>query len=200
MRMTFPGSLVGGMILTIAASPTVFTAQNVAKEEKVIKNGSFVSLQYTLSGEDGKIIESSKGKAPLKYIHGNNQLIPGLERELTGMKVGEQKRVTVKPQDAYGLVDPNAFQEYPKEQIPPNGLKVGAVLATKGPRAIAARVHQIKEKTVVIDMNHPMAGRTLIFDVKVLDIQSPSAPQPSTPAQPPAPGQPAKPAKPAAPK
>jgi FKBP-type peptidyl-prolyl cis-trans isomerase SlyD len=200
--MKFMGLLVGGMILTIAVPTIAFAAQTVAKEEKVIKNGSFVSLQYTLSGEDGKLIESSKGKAPLKYIHGANQIIPGLEKELTGMKVGEQKRVTVKPQDAYGLVDPNAFQEFPKEQIPSNGLKVGAVLATQGPRGetVAARVHQIKEKTVVIDMNHPMAGRTLIFEIKIVEIQSSPPPQPRPPAQPAAPAQPAKPAKPAAPK
>ncbi len=112
MHMKFSTLLLSIAFFAAASPVSVFAAQ-AAKDERVIKGGSFVSLQYTLSGEDGKLIESSKGKAPLKYIHGANQITPGLEKELTAMKVGEQKRVTVKPQDAYGLVDPNALQEYP---------------------------------------------------------------------------------------
>jgi FKBP-type peptidyl-prolyl cis-trans isomerase SlyD len=105
------------------------------------------------------------------------------------MKVGGEKRVKVKPEDAYGLVSPKAFQEVPKEQIPANGLKVGATLAAKGPHGqeIPVRVHEIKEKTVVLDLNHPMAGKTLLFEIKILDIQpsaASSSPQPDKPAAP----------------
>ena len=111
-------------------------------------------------------------------------MIPGLERELTGMKIGGEKTVTVKPEDAYGPVDKNAFQEVPKDKLPANGLKVGAMLTGQGPQGqpLQARVHEIKEKTVVLDLNHPMAGKTLKFDVKVIDIQ----PAPPTPAANPA--------------
>jgi FKBP-type peptidyl-prolyl cis-trans isomerase 2 len=163
-----------------------------------------VSFDYTLKGTDGKLIESSKGKEPLKYVHGQRMMIPGLEKELTGMKVGGEKHVTIKPEDAYGPVNPQAFQEIPKEKIPVNGLKLGAILAAKSPdgQVIPMRVHEIKETTVVMDMNHPMAGKTLVFDVKVVDIQLPPSPssQPATPASPAksaAPAQPAKPADPA---
>jgi FKBP-type peptidyl-prolyl cis-trans isomerase SlyD len=109
--------------------------------------------------------------------------------------VGDEKHVTVKPEDAYGPVNKNAFQELPKEKIPPDGLKVGAMLTGQGPQGqpVQARVHEIKEKTVVVDFNHPMAGRTLVFDVKVVDIQ----PAPEPPAQPAVPTAPAKPAAPA---
>jgi FKBP-type peptidyl-prolyl cis-trans isomerase SlyD len=125
-------------------------------------------------------------------------MIPGLEKELTGMKVGGEKHVTVKPEDGYGKVNPNAVQEVPKEKIPPNALKVGAVLAARSPEGMVVpmTVRQIKEKTVVMDMNHPMAGKTLVFDVKVVDIQ-PAPPPP--PAQPTKPAAPAKPAAPTAP-
>src|SRR5205823_10799838 len=131
-------------------------------------------------------------------------MIPGLEKELTGMKVGAEKHVTVKPEDGYGKINPNAVQEVPKEKIPPNALKVGAVLAAKSPEGMVVpmTVREIKEKTVVMDMNHPMAGKTLVFDIKVVDIQPapppPALPStPAAPAKPSAPPQPAKPADPA---
>jgi FKBP-type peptidyl-prolyl cis-trans isomerase SlyD len=189
-------ALAALMAVLGAASPVLLRSAEKAKEGKVVKEGTVVSLQYSLTGEDGKLIESNRGKDPLKYTHGSKQIVPGLEKELAGMKVGGEKRVKVKPEDAYGAVDSKAFQEVPKEQIPANGLKVGAILAAKGPQGqeIPVRIHQIKEKTVVLDLNHPMAGKTLLFDIKILDIQpsvAPSSPQPTKPA---APAQPAKPA------
>jgi FKBP-type peptidyl-prolyl cis-trans isomerase SlyD len=189
-------ALAALLVVLGAAAPAPLRSAEKAKQEKVVKDGTVVSLQYSLTGEDGKLIESNRGKDPLKYTHGSKQIVPGLEKELAGMKVGGEKRVKVKPEDAYGAVDSKAFQEVPKEQIPANGLKVGAILAAKGPQGqeIPVRIHQIKEKTVVLDLNHPMAGKTLLFDIKILDIQpsvAPSSPQPTKPA---APAQPAKPA------
>jgi len=145
------------------------------------------------------LIETSKGREPLKYIHGQKMMIPGLEKELTGMKIGAEKHVTVKPEDGYGKLNPNAVQEVPKEKIPPNALKLGAVLVgtDKNGSPIPMTVREIKEKTVVMDLNHPLAGKTLVFDVKVLDIQPP--PAPPTSSKPVPPGQPGAPAKSAAP-
>jgi FKBP-type peptidyl-prolyl cis-trans isomerase SlyD len=181
-------------IVNIASRASLFAAEK-AKDDKVVKDGAVVSLQYTLTGEDGKLIESNKGKDPLKYTHGKRQMIPGLEKELAGMKVGGEKHVKVKPEDAYGPVNSKAVQEVAKEKIPPDGLKVGAILHGQGPQGqpFQARVRELKEKTVVIDMNHPMAGKTLVFDVKVLDIQPPAAPTPAPPAQPAEPPKPAQP-------
>jgi FKBP-type peptidyl-prolyl cis-trans isomerase SlyD len=179
-------------VLTVPelGSPVLLRSAEKA-EEKVVRDGTVVSLQYSLSGEDGKLIESNKGKDPLKYTHGSKQIVPGLEKELAGMKVGGEKRVKVKPQDGYGAVDSKAFQEVPKEQIPADALKVGAILAAKGPHGqeIPVRIHQIKEKTVVLDLNHPMAGKTLLFDVKILDIQPSVATSPPQPTKPAAPAQ-----------
>ena len=172
-----------------------------AKDDRVVKDGLVISLEYTLKSPEGKVIETSKGREPLKYIHGQKMMIPGLEKALTGMKVGGEKNVTVKPEDGYGKINPNAVQEIPKEKIPENALKVGAVLAARSPEGnvVPMTVKQIKDKTVVMDMNHPMAGKTLVFDVKVVDIQ-PMPPQPSAqPAKPAAPAKPVAPAKPAEP-
>ena len=188
------------MLIAALATVTQVSAAEKPKDDRVVKDGMMISMEYTLKSPDGKLIESSKGREPLKYIHGQRMMIPGLEKELTGMKVGGEKHVTVKPEDAYGPMNAKAFEEVPKEKLPPEGLKVGATLAAKTPdgRVIPMRVHEIKEKTVVMDMNHPMAGKTLVFDVKIVDIQDPPPP-PTPPAKSAAPVQPAKPAQPAKP-
>jgi len=200
-------AIVAAMLL-FATTESV-TAAEKAKNDYVVKDGMMVSIEYTLKGTDGKVIDSSKGREPLKYVHGQKSMIPGLEKELTGMKVGSEKNVTVKPEDAYGLVNPNAYQEIPKEKIPPNALKVGAVLQGQDGqgRPMLARIKEIKEKSVVIDMNHPMAGKTLVFNVKIVDIQPAPPPaaatksaapvKPADPAKGATPAQPAKPIEPA---
>ena len=182
------------MAIALLTSAPLIAAQST-KENKVVKDGAVISLQYILSGEDGKTIESNKGREPMKYTQGTKQIIPGLEKALAGMKVGEEKRVKVKPEDGYGPINEQAFQEFPKEKVPQEMQKVGAQLILKGPQgqALPVRVKEIKEKTVLMDMNHPMAGKTLVFDVKILEIQAAATPQPPKPAQPAAPPQPAKP-------
>lgn len=146
-----------------------------AETEAQIREGSQVALEYTLSDEAGTVIESNKGKQPMSYIHGKSQIIPGLEKELSGMKVGEEKKIQVKPEDGYGPINPDAFQEVPKDKLPPEALKVGTTLMAQGPRGqgIPVRVHEIKDTTVIMDFNHPMAGKTLSFDVKISEIKTP---------------------------
>lgn len=186
--------------LVIFSTPAVSATAEKAANDRVVKDGMMVSVEYTLKNSEGKVIETSKGQKPLKYIHGNKMMIPGLEKALTGMKVGGEKHVTVKPEDGYGKIDPKAVQEVPKDKIPANALKVGAVLAARSPdgMVVPMTVREIKENTVVMDLNHPMAGKTLVFDIKVVDIQpAPQPPTPpvkaATPAKPTAPAQPGKP-------
>jgi FKBP-type peptidyl-prolyl cis-trans isomerase SlyD len=154
-------------------NPDVY-AQTTAKPETVIQAGSDVAFDYTLTDESGTVIDSSKGKEPMHYIHGKGQIIPGLEKELAGMAVGAAKKVTVKPEDGYGPIDPRAFQEVPKDKLPPAALKVGTMLMAQSPQGqgIPARVHEIKENTVIMDFNHPLAGKTLSFDIKITDIKA----------------------------
>ena len=140
-----------------------------------VQEGSIVSIEYTLKDDDGKVIESNVGKEPLTYIHGTGQIVRGLEKELVGMKVGEQKKIQVTPEEGYGLRDPNAVQEIRKDKIPAEAQQVGATLMTQAAdgRSLPMRIQEIREKTVVVDFNHPLAGRTLNFDVRVTDLKMP---------------------------
>jgi FKBP-type peptidyl-prolyl cis-trans isomerase SlyD len=140
-----------------------------------VQQGVLVSIEYTLTDEAGKVIESNVGKEPLTYVHGSGQIVRGLEKELVGMKVGEQKKIQVTPEEGYGLRDPNAVQEIRKDKIPAEAQQVGATLMTQAAdgRSLPLRIQEIREKTVVVDFNHPLAGRTLNFDVRVTDLKMP---------------------------
>jgi FKBP-type peptidyl-prolyl cis-trans isomerase SlyD len=113
------------------------------------------------------------GKDPLIYVHGSQQIIPGLENALEGMAVGEQKQVKLEAEEGYGPVQEQAVVEVPMEQLPEDARTVGTMVQGQGPsgQPVRGRVADMKEETAVIDFNHPLAGKTLFFDVKVLDIQ-----------------------------
>jgi FKBP-type peptidyl-prolyl cis-trans isomerase SlyD len=136
----------------------------------MIRNGSVVRFEYILSGENGEVIQE---KDPVTYTHGQHEVIPGLEKELSGMKVNEKKNICLQPEEAYGPVDPKGFKEVPKTEIPAAALKVGTPLSARSSEGedVIIRVHEVKQKTVILDFNHPLAGKTLNFDVKVMDIE-----------------------------
>jgi FKBP-type peptidyl-prolyl cis-trans isomerase SlyD len=138
-----------------------------------IADGAQVSLEYTLTLEDKTVMDSNVGREPLSYRQGAHEIVPGLEKALEGLAKGEKKRVVVKPVDGYGEVDPKAFQEVKKTMIPEQARKVGAQLEAKSPdgESMFPIVTEVKEETVVLNFNHPLAGKTLIFDVTVLDIR-----------------------------
>ena len=183
----FSALISGIFIFTLCLAGRAVAAEE-SKDAVVVQDGMLVSLQYTLRGEDGQLIESNQGKEPLGYVQGRHMVIPGLEKELTGMKVGQEKHIVVQPEEAYGPVNPNAIQEVPKDKVPVQGQHVGAVLTATTPQGmpIPVRVKEVKENTVVLDFNHPMAGKTLVFDIKVLNIQAapPQAASPSPSAGP----------------
>ena len=139
-----------------------------------VSAGEEISIEYTLKLEDKTTVDSNVGGEPFKFIQGEHQVVPGLETALEGLKVGDKKTIKVVPKDGYGEVDPNAVQEVDKSRIPPEALVIGTALEGTDPTGhpINARVSEIKEKTVILDLNHPLAGKTLFFDVKILDIQA----------------------------
>lgn len=156
-----------------------------------IADGKQVSLEYTLTLEDKSQIDSNVGKDPLIFTQGAHEIIPGLEKKLSGMKVGESKKIEVSPEEGYGPVDPQRKQEVEKMKIPEDARKVGAKLTGQGPdgRMVFAQVTEVKDDTVVLDLNHPLAGKKLFFDIKVLKVEDapktlegmPEAPAASTP-------------------
>ena len=160
-------ALGGG--LALAESPEKFPAK---AGDPGIQNGSTVKMEYTLSDGKGKILDTNKGQEPLTYTHGEGQIIPGLEKALTGLHVGDQKHVVVPPQEGYGPIKPEAIIEVPKERIPPKSQKVGTQLMARNQNGppIPLLVKEVKEKTVILDANHPLAGMTLTFDVKIVGV------------------------------
>lgn len=141
----------------------------------VVSKGKQVSLEYTLKLDEKNVLESNVGREPMTYTHGAQEIVPGLEKALEGMAVGDTKHVTVKPVDGYGEVNPKEFQEVKKSQIPEKAWKVGAELEAKSAdgQSMFPRVTEVKADTVVLDFNHPLAGKTLYFDVKILDVKTP---------------------------
>jgi FKBP-type peptidyl-prolyl cis-trans isomerase SlyD len=157
------------------APPTVPPAPQPAPSA-TIEDGATVQLEYTLSDDAGKLLDTNKGQEPLTYMQGGQQIIAGLERQLAGMQIGQAKKVVLKPEEAFGPVDPAAQTEVPKDALPPDALVVGTQLMARNASGEGRPVivKEIKEKTVVVDLNHPLAGKTLVFDVKVLRVEPPS--------------------------
>ena len=167
-------ALLLSLTLLLAASPSAAPAQAPESASAVIKEGSRVQIEYTLTDEGGKVLDSNKDKEPFAFTHGAREIVPGLESALVGLKVGDVKKVTVKPEDAYGKVDPKALIEVGRERVPPD-VKVGSELTGRSSSGEmrAVRVKEIKDKSVVLDLNHPLAGKTLLFDVRILKVDGP---------------------------
>lgn len=139
----------------------------------MITEGSKVSLEYTLNIEGGETVDSNAGDEPLVYTQGNQEIIPALEQELQGLAPGDEKQVTLEPEQAYGTVDPEAFREVPLEQIPEDARNQGQLLVMQDQQGNQQqiKVSEIRDDTALLDLNHPLAGKTLQFDVKVVDVQ-----------------------------
>jgi FKBP-type peptidyl-prolyl cis-trans isomerase SlpA len=140
---------------------------------KKVETNSTVSVNYTGRLEDGSIFDSSmtEGRDPLKATLGQGQLIKGFENGLHEMSVGDKKTVEILPEDAYGEYNDYMVQEVPKEQMP-GEVEIGMGLQADtqmGP--INFVVKEIKDEVVILDANHPLAGKKLIFDLEVLEIQ-----------------------------
>ena len=138
---------------------------------ETVSKGKVISLEYTLKLEGNQVVDTNVGKDPLTYTQGTNQIVPGVESALEGMTVGQAKHVVVAPSDGYGDRNPNAFHEVPKEKVPKDIL-VGTQLRGKDTagRDVRPIVTEIKDDTVLLDFNHPLAGKTLFFDLKVVNI------------------------------
>ncbi len=138
-----------------------------------VKDGQVVSVEYTLS-VDGKVINSSSEAEPLEYLHGAGNIIPGLERELEGMSVGGSRSVVVAPADGYGELDEEAYIEAPKSEFPKDmPLEPGVEMELTGPdgHPMYARIERLEGENVVLNMNHPLAGAELHFEVKVIGVR-----------------------------
>lgn len=142
-------------------------------EELIVDDGQVVSMNYILH-VDGKVVDSSEEGKPLQFIQGMGHIIPGLEHELYDMRIGDNKKVIVLPKDGYGEVDTEAFMDVPRNSFPTDvPLKEGTELELRDQsgHAILARIDTISPDMVRLDMNHPLAGKELHFDVKIAGLR-----------------------------
>jgi len=151
---------------------------NVSDQQKptAVADDVVVSIEYTLT-VDGNIVDASEENEPLEYLQGYQNIIPGLERELVGMQVGESREVTVLPKDGYGDTDPNALIEVPRSEFPKDfELKAGVELQLQNQdnEILNAVVVDVTPKMVKLDLNHPLAGKELFFRITVVGLREPT--------------------------
>jgi FKBP-type peptidyl-prolyl cis-trans isomerase SlyD len=139
-----------------------------------IENGKVVGIDYSLHLGDGKVVDASAPGDPLTYLHGEGQIVPGLESALEGLDVGDSKKVVVAPAEGYGEHDARGVQEVPRTAFPAGfDPKVGMELTAEGQdgQPVPFSIREVKPESVVIDLNHPLAGKTLHFDVTIREVR-----------------------------
>jgi len=172
-------------LITACTNHTGSTANTQTSGVSTMSNGIVqkndnVSVDYTGKFENGTIFDSSQGKSPLTFTAGTGQVIPGFDNAVLGMKVGEEKNVTIPPSEAYGERNESLVQQVPLSAFGNNSdkLQAGMQIGITNPQTgqqFPATVTKIEGDNVSLDMNPPLAGKTLIFDIKVVKIEPPKA-------------------------
>ncbi|MBL0707644.1 MAG: peptidylprolyl isomerase [Sulfurimonas sp.] len=141
-----------------------------------IEANQIVSIEYEVRDND-KVVDSNIGGTPLAFMYGKGQIIPGLENAIANMSIGEKADILVKPEDAYGELNPDAKQEVPKDQFTGIDLEVGMTLYGQGEdgNTVQVIVKEVGEENIIIDFNHPLAGKSLMFAVTINNIRDASA-------------------------
>lgn len=144
-----------------------------------VENGLYVSVDYKGSLQNGDVFDTSHGRHPLEVQMGSGQLIAGFENELMGMSLNEKKTFTLDPENAYGHRDESLIREFARADLPPE-LKpeIGMMLALQSPegRQMPARITHLDDENLSLDLNHPLAGESLTFEIEVVGISdSPNA-------------------------
>ncbi|WP_447976529.1 FKBP-type peptidyl-prolyl cis-trans isomerase [Candidatus Nitrospira bockiana] len=156
-------------VLSILATATVFAASALSAggQSEGISQGDKVTIAFTLSVPESHFVMRDNVS---EYVPGQHQLVPGLERALMGMKPGEEKRVELGPEDGFGRYDEQKKMSVSREELPQDA-KVGDVYQTAHGQPFM--VQDISDRTAVVDFNHPLAGKHLVFDVRVLKVDRP---------------------------
>jgi FKBP-type peptidyl-prolyl cis-trans isomerase SlyD len=142
-------------------------------QRKMVTDDTVVTLDYTLK-VDGGVVDTSEENEPIQFIQGQGHIIPGLERQLYGMGIGESKSVVVPPAEGYGEVDANAYADIPRNEFPPHiPLETGVTLQLRDQQdeVLDAYIVEVRDDVVRLNFNHPLAGKELHFTVKVVDLR-----------------------------
>lgn len=134
-----------------------------------------VSIHYTLRDDAQSELDTSRGSDPLLYLHGHSQIVPGLERALAGKKTGDKVLASIKPEDGYGIYDPQLTSKVARKQFPKGAnLSIGEMFEFSNAQGepVVVRISSVEEDTVTVDANHPLAGKVLHFDVEIVDVRA----------------------------
>lgn len=150
----------------------------MSDNDLIIDDNHVISMHYQLNNGFGELIDSSQGDLPMVYMHNTNVLLPTLERELTGHRAGDNLAVTIYPEDGYGYPDEELIAEWPRESIETSqelvlGMRFKA-LAKDGDSQMVT-VTEIRDDTVVLDANHPLAGQVLNFTIAIVSVREPTS-------------------------
>ncbi|MBF99893.1 MAG: peptidylprolyl isomerase [Owenweeksia sp.] len=140
----------------------------------LVKENDTVRVHYTGKLTNGDVFDSSEGRDPLEFTLGQGQIIPGFEKGVLNMKVNEKKTIEIPSTEAYGERREDMIQEVPKNQLPPDiKPEVGMGLVSRTPQGQEMRltVAEVKDESIVVDANHPLAGKDLVFDVELVEIK-----------------------------
>jgi peptidylprolyl isomerase len=140
-----------------------------------VENGQYISVEYTGTLGNGEVFDSSRGRRPLEVHMGAGQMIKGFEDQLLGMGLNEKKVFTLSPEEAYGSRNDRLMQSIPRSEVPPGmELEIGMLigLQTQDGQRVPARVVELDEEKIVLDLNHPLAGESLTFAIEVVGISS----------------------------
>ena len=147
----------------------------MANKSLTVSDDIVVTLDYTLRLDDGEVVDSSSGEEPLQFLQGRGQIIPGLERSLYGMAIGDEKDVIIEATDAYGELDDDAFEVVPRDMFPDDleleegmGLRL---LDRNSGEPVEAFIAGLRANSVMLDFNHPLAGETLYFHVEIAGLR-----------------------------
>tara|TARA_R110001592_G_scaffold350329_3_gene646386 strand:+ start:877 stop:1293 length:417 start_codon:yes stop_codon:yes gene_type:complete len=136
----------------------------------MVKEGNTVKVHYTGKFEDDKVFDTSKEREPISFKVGEGMMIPGFENGVVGLTVGESKTLKITPEEGYGQRNDSLINEITLDKLP-EGVVKGALLQAQteqGPMNVV--VSEVKEKTAMIDANHPLAGKNLVFDIELVEI------------------------------
>lgn len=139
----------------------------------MVKDGDFVVINYTGTLDDGDIFDTSVDREPFEFQVGTGSVIPGLDKAVIGMKINEEKDIVIEPEEAYGFYDEEMVLSFPLQEVksqfePQVGMTIGVQLDNG--RQVPALITNLTEEAVIIDMNHPMAGKTLHFHLSLIEI------------------------------
>ena len=138
-----------------------------------IKKGDRVKIEYKGTFDNGEVFDSSEGKEPIEFVAGEGKVIPGFDNAVMGMEKNQEKEVKIASKDAYGEHNPDLIKKVPREVLPKEQTpKPGMILGMKAPNGqqMMARITEVTDKEITIDLNHPLAGKNLNFKIKVVDI------------------------------